>query len=151
MSSESLRAQIQTSMMNAMRAQDKVKLPIIRLVQAAIKQREVDERITLTDDQILDTLDKMIRQRRDSIKQFEDANRQDLADKEAAEIVIIQEYLPAQLSAAEVEALVSEAIKSVNAASIRDMGKVMDILKPQLKGRADITTVGALVKNQLAS
>ncbi len=138
-------------MIAAMRAQDKLKLPVIRLIQAAIKQQEVDQRITLDDTQILGTLAKMIQQRRDSIKQFEAAARHDLAEKEQFEIGIIQEYLPTPLSSDEIQMLVRAAIEEVGAASIRDMSKVMNVLKPKLQGRADMAEVGGLIKDQLAS
>lgn len=151
MTEESLKNKIQASMIATMRAQDKSKLAVIRLIQAAIKQQEIDERVTLDDTRILNTLDKMISQRRDSIKQFEAAGRHELAEKEIFEIGIIQEYLPPPLSQEEIEALVQEAIQSVGAVSIRDMGKVMDMLKPKLQGRADIGAVGSLIKSQLAS
>jgi uncharacterized protein YqeY len=151
MTEESLKNKIQTSMIATMRAQDKPKLGVIRLIQSAIKQQEVDERITLDDVQILSALDKMIRQRRDSIKQFEAAGRHDLAEKEVFEIGIIQEYLPTPLSNEEIQTLVEEAIQEVGAQSIRDMAKVMNLLKPKLQGRADIGEVGSLIKSQLAS
>lgn len=151
MTEESLKSKIQAGMLATMRAQDKPKLGVIRLIQAAIKQQEVDERITLNDDQILNTLDKMIRQRRDSIKQFEAAARNDLAEVEKFEITVIQEFLPTPLTQDEIQTLVKQAIQEVGAASIRDMGKVMDVLKPKIKGRADAGEVGGLIKNQLAS
>lgn len=151
MTEESLKNKIQASMVATMRAKDQPKLAVIRLIQAAIKQQEVDERVTLDDTRILSTLDKMISQRRDSIKQFEAAARHDLAEKEIFEIGIIQEYLPPPLSQEEIQVLVQEAIQSVGAGSIRDMGKVMDLLKPKLQGRADIGAVGSLIKSQLAS
>lgn len=148
---ESLKTQIHTSMVATMRAQDKAKLGVIRLIQAEIKQKEVDERITLEDPQVLKILDKMIRQRRDSIQQYEAAKREDLAQKEAYEIKVIQEFLPSQLTQAEIETLIKQAIAQTSAQSIRDMAKVMEVLKPQLQGRADIGAVGALVKGQLQS
>jgi len=151
MTSESLRDKIQTSMIATMRAQDKAKLGIIRLIQAAIKQQEVDERIVLNEEQILTLLDKMIRQRRDSIKQFDLAKRDDLSKKEAFEISIIQEFLPPSLSQDEIQTMIQEAIQEVGATSVRDMGKVMAILKPKLQGRADIGEVGILIKNQFGS
>jgi uncharacterized protein YqeY len=151
MAEESLKTKIQTSMMVTMRAQDKPKLGVIRLIQAAIKQQEVDERIVLNDEQILNILDKMIRQRRDSIKQFEAAARNDLAEVERFEITIIQAFLPTPLTQHEIQTLVQQAIQEVGAASIRDMAKVMNVLKPKLQGRADIGEVGSLIKTQLAS
>lgn len=146
-----LKDKIQQAMVATMRAKDKVKLGVIRLIQAAIKQQEVDERINLDDTQILSVLDKMVRQRRDSIKQFELANRHDLAQKEAQEIKIIQEFLPTPLSQAEIQALVQQAIAETGAGSVRDMAKVMTILKPKVQGRADMGEVGAFIKNQLGS
>lgn len=149
MTTETIKGQIQEDMKIAMRAQDKERLATIRLILAALKQREVDERITLTDEHVLAILDKMLKQRRESIAQYEAGNRQDLADKEAAEVKVIQAYLPAQLSDAEIDNLIKAAISETNAASARDMGKVMGVLKPQLQGRADIAAVSAKVKSQL--
>lgn len=134
----------------AMRAQEKERLATIRLITAALKQREVDERIELDDEQVLATLNKMIKQRRDAITQFEAGNRPDLAQKEASEIVVIQQYLPAQLSEAEIEQAVEAAMKETGAASAKDMGKVMGMLKTQLSGKADMTVVSAKVKAKLA-
>lgn len=151
MSEEILKNKIQAAMIATMRAQDKVKLGVIRLIQAGIKQQEVDERITLDDQQILSLLDKMIRQRRESIKQFEAANRDDLVQKESFEITVIQEFLPQALTATELQELIKQAIKEVDAQSIRDMAKVMTILKPKVQGRADIGEVGALIKTLLTS
>ena len=136
-------------MKTAMRNQEKDRLATIRLILAALKQREVDERITLTDEQILATLNKMIKQRRDSISQFEAGNRADLAQKEAEEIRVIQAYLPAQLSEAEVDQAVVAAIQESGAASAKDMGKVMGLLKAKLQGKADMTLVSAKVKEKL--
>lgn len=149
MTTGTIKGQIQEDMKNAMRAQDKERLATIRLILAALKQREVDERITLSDDQVLAVLDKMLKQRRESIAQYETGNRQDLADKEAAEIRVIQTYLPAQLNDAEIDQLIKAAIQETNAATARDMGKVMAVLKPKLQGRADIAAVSAKVKGQL--
>jgi uncharacterized protein YqeY len=151
MADSTLKGTIQTSMVTAMRAQDKIRLGVIRLIQAAIKQQEVDERIVLNDEQVLNLLDKMIRQRRDSIRQFEAGKRDDLVQKENAEIKIIQEFLPEPLSQQEIQKLVQAAIVETSAASMRDMSKVMAILKPNLQGRADMDVVGILVKNQLNS
>lgn len=145
-----LKQRLQDDMKASMKAGDKPKLGVIRLMLAAIKQREVDERIELTDEQVLAVLDKMLKQRRESIKQYEQAGRQELADQEAFEVEVIQAYLPAALSEAEIAALVSEAIAAADASSIRDMGKVMGQLKPKLQGRADIGAVSALVKQKLA-
>lgn len=149
MTSGAIKGQIQEDMKNAMRSQDKERLAIIRLILAALKQREVDERIELTDDDVLVILDKMVKQRRESITQYEAGNRPDLAQKEAAEIIVIQHYLPAQLSEAEIDVLIDAAIKESNAASMRDMGKVMGILKPKVQGRADVAAISAKVKNKL--
>ncbi len=133
-----------------MKAKDKPRLGVLRLITAAIKQREVDERITLDDDQVLAVLEKMIKQRKDSIEQYEKAGRDELAQQEAFEIGIIQEYLPEQLSDAEIDALIAEAISSSGAASMKDMGKVMGMLKPKLAGRADMGQVSQIIKKQLS-
>jgi uncharacterized protein YqeY len=145
-----IKAKIQEDMKNAMRSQDKDRLAAIRLILAALKQREVDERITLTDEHVLSILDKMLKQRRESITQYEAANRQDLVDKEAAEVKVIQSYLPAQLSDAEINALIETAIQETGAASARDMGKVMGVLKPKVQGRADVSSVSNKVKERLS-
>lgn len=145
-----LKDQITNDMKDAMRAQDKERLAIIRLILAALKQREVDERIVLSDEQVLATLDKMLKQRRESIAQYEAGNRQDLAQKEAEEIKIIQHYLPTPLSAAEISALVEAAIKETGANSIKDMGKVMGIVKPKVQGRADVAVVSNQIKDKLS-
>lgn len=146
-----IKGQIQEDMKTAMRSQDKERLATIRLILAALKQREVDERITLTDEHVLAILDKMVKQRRESIVQYEAGNRPELAAKEAAEIVVIQQYLPAQLSDAEVAALIDTAIQESGATSAKDMGKVMGLLKPKLQGRADVGAVSNKVKERLAS
>jgi len=145
----SLNEKITNDMKDAMRAGDKARLSVIRLILAAIKQREVDERIILDDTQVLTVLDKMLKQRRDSVTQFENGNRQDLADQELFEIKLIQSYLPAQLSEAELDQLVADSIKASAAASIKDMGKVMGLLKPQVQGRADMGAVSARIKTKL--
>jgi uncharacterized protein YqeY len=145
-----LRAQITEDMKTAMRAKDAPRLSAIRLLLAALKQREVDERIELTDTDVLAIIDKMIKQRRDSIEQFEKGARQDLADKEQFEISVLQGYMPAAMSAAEVDAAVIEAISSSGARLMADMGKVMALLKPKLAGRADMGKVSALVKTRLS-
>lgn len=137
-------------MKTAMRSQEKDRLATIRLILAALKQREVDERIVLSDEQVLATLNKMIKQRRDSIAQFEAGNRPDLAQKEAEEIRVIQSYLPAQMTETEVEQAVLAAIQESGASSAKDMGKVMGILKAKLQGKADMTIVSAKVKERLA-
>lgn len=148
---ESLKDKITADMKDAMRAKDKDTLGAIRLIQAAIKQREVDERIELDDSQVLAILDKMVKQRRDSITQYRDAGREELAAREEAEISIIQNYLPAALSEAEIDALIDEAISSSGAQSMQDMGKVMGQLKPKLQGRADIGEVSARIKARLSA
>lgn len=134
-----------------MRAQDKRRLGVLRLITAAIKQKEVDERITLDDAQVMTTLEKMIKQRRDSIQQYQAGNRQDLAEQESFEIGIIQTFLPAQLSAAEIDAAVAAAIAATGAVTAKDMGKVMGALKSQLAGKADMTVVSAHVKQKLGT
>ena len=145
-----LRAQIVEDMKTAMRAKDAPRLSAIRLLLASLKQREVDERIELTDTDVLAIIEKMIKQRRDSIEQFEKGRRQDLVDKEQFEITVLQGYLPAAMSPAEVDAAVSEAISSSGAKLMADMGKVMALLKPKLAGRADLGKVSALVKTRLS-
>ncbi len=145
-----LQARIQEDMKTAMKGGDKRKLGVIRLLMAAIKQREVDERIELDDEQTLAILDKMVKQRRDSIAQYEQAKRSDLVEQEQYEIEVLQEYLPEALSQEEISALIAEAITTTGAESMRDMGKVMGELKPKLQGRADIGAVSALVKENLA-
>ncbi len=146
----SLKAQISDDMKTAMRAKDSGRLATIRLINAAIKQKEVDERIELNDDQVLSVIEKMIKQRKDSISQFEAGGRQDLADIEKAELVVLNAYMPAQMSEAEVQAEVSAAVAAVGAAGPQDMGKVMGVLKPKLAGRADMTAVSAMVKAALS-
>ncbi len=148
---DSLKDQITADMKDAMRAKEKETLGTIRLIQAAIKQREVDERIELDDSQVLAVLDKMVKQRRDSITQYRDAGREELAAKEEAEISIIQKYLPAALSEAEIDALIDEAISNSGAQSMQDMGKVMGQLKPKLQGRADMGAVSARIKARLSA
>jgi uncharacterized protein YqeY len=144
-----IKARITDDMKSAMRAQNKDRLLTIRTILSEFKKIEVDERITLDDVRCLAVLDKMIKQRRDSIKQFEAANRQELADREQAEITVIQEYMPARLSETEVLTLIAEAIRESGAASAQEMGKVMAILKPKLQGKADMGEVSKLVKNKL--
>jgi len=146
-----LKQQLTDAMKAAMRAKESVRLGVIRLVLAAIKQREVDERIELTDEQVLEVLTKMVKQRKESINQYEAANRQDLADVEKAEVVIVQEFLPEALSSAEVEHIVDQVVTETAAASIKDMGKVMAALKPRLQGRADMGQVSALIKQRLSA
>jgi uncharacterized protein YqeY len=151
MTSSAIKSKIQDDMKNAMRNQEKERLATIRLILAAFKQREVDERIELTDEHVISILDKMLKQRRESIVQFEAANRQDLVQKEQAEVLVIQEYLPAQLSATEIDSLIEEAIKDTGASSARDMGKVMGALKPKVQGRADVAAVSSKVKERLSA
>ena len=133
----------------AMRSGEKERLGVIRMITAAIKQREVDERITLDDSQVLSVLEKMIKQRKESVVQFKAGNRQDLVDKESAEITLLQGYLPAALSDTEIDALINEAVAATGAASIKDMGKVMAIIKAKAQGRADMGALGAKIKTKL--
>ncbi|NPT39830.1 GatB/YqeY domain-containing protein [Paraburkholderia sp. 1N] len=146
----SLKDQINDDMKAAMRARETERLGTIRLLLAAVKQREVDERVTLDDAAITAVIDKMIKQRKDSISQFEAAGRTDLADKEKAELAILSAYMPAQMSEAEIVAEVQAAVTQTGAAGPQDMGKVMGVLKPKLAGRADMTAVSAQVKAALA-
>jgi uncharacterized protein YqeY len=145
-----LKQQLTDDMKAAMRGGDKQRLGVIRLMLAAIKQREVDERIELDDAQILAVLEKMLKQRRDSVSQYTAAGREDLADVERAEMTVIEAYLPAQLGAAELDALIAEAIAATGASSPRDMGKVMAVVKEKAAGRADMAQVSALIKAKLA-
>ncbi len=149
MTDQTLKAQIHEQMKVAMRAKDKQRLGTIRLIQAEIKRIEVDERIDIDDARLLAVLDKMCKQRRDSIQQYETAGRTDLAEVEAAEIVVIQEFLPAQLSEQELLTLIQQAISDTQAESMKDMGKVMGQLKPKLQGRADMGEVSKLIKANL--
>ena len=146
-----LKQQIQEDMKAAMKGGDKPKLGVIRLILAAIKQKEVDDRIELTDEQVLAILDKMVKQRRDSITQYEDAGRTELADQEKFEITVIQAYLPEQLGEGEILAMIDEAVATTGASSMKDMGKLMGILKPKLQGRADMGQASALVKQKLSA
>lgn len=145
----SLKEKISEDMKAAMRARESEKLATIRLITAAIKQREVDERIELNDEQVLSVVEKMIKQRKDSITQFEAGGRQDLADKEKAELEILAAYMPAQLSDDEIRVEVQAAVAQAGAAGPQDMGKVMGVLKGKLAGRADMTAVSAMVKAAL--
>ena len=145
-----LKAQIIDDMKAAMKSGEKARLGVIRLITAAIKQREVDERIELDDEQVLIVLDKMVKQRRDSIKQYTDAGREDLAAIEEAEVEIIKAYLPAALSEDEIAAIVEAAIAQTGASSMADMGKVMGIVKPQVQGRGDMGAVSGIVKQKLS-
>jgi Uncharacterized conserved protein len=146
-----LKNRITEAVKAAMRAGDKPRLGTLRLVTAAIKQREVDERRELSDDDIIATLSKMIKQRRESIAQYEQANRTDLVDQEKAEIAIIEEFLPQPLSDAEIDRLIDDAIAQAGATSVKDMGKVMGIIRPQVQGRADVAVVSARVKERLSA
>lgn len=145
----SLKDRVQDDMKAAMRAKEKERLGAIRLILAAIKQREVDERIVLDDGQVLGVLERMIKQRRESLAQYQSAGRADLAAREAFEIELIQSYLPAPLSEAEIDALVADAIAVTGAQSVRDMGKVMALIRDQAQGRADMAAVGVRVKARL--
>ena len=145
----SLKERITDDMKAAMRSGEKERLGVIRMITSAIKQREVDERITLDDAQVLGVLEKMIKQRKESLVHFQAGNRQDLVDKEAAEITLLQGYLPSQLSDAEIDGLIQDAIAATGAASIKDMGKVMAVIKGKAQGRADMAAVGAKIKTKL--
>jgi uncharacterized protein YqeY len=144
-----LKDRITEDMKSAMRAGEKERLGTIRLALAAIKQREVDERISLDDTQVLAVLEKMIKQRREAITQFQSGGRADLVAKESAEISVLQQYLPAQMSEAEIDTLIQEAIQSTGAASVKDMGKVMAVVKPKAQGRADMGALSARIKQKL--
>jgi uncharacterized protein YqeY len=144
-----LKQRIQDDMKAAMKAAEKRKLGIIRLILAAIKQREVDERIELDDTQVLAVLDKMVKQRRDSVEQYTRANRDDLAEQERYEIEICQGYMPEAMSEEEIAKLVDEAVIASGAASMKDMGNVMGVLRPKVQGRADMGNVSRLVKQRL--
>jgi uncharacterized protein YqeY len=144
-----LKERITEDMKTAMRAGEKARLGTVRLALAAIKQREVDERISLDDTQVLAVLEKMIKQRREAITQFQSGGRADLVAKESAEISVLQQYLPAQMSEAEIDTLIQEAIQSTGAASLKDMGKVMAVVKPKAQGRADMGALSARIKQKL--
>ena len=146
----SLREKLNEDMKSAMKAREAERLGALRLLLAAVKQREVDERITLDDAAVISVVEKMIKQRRDSIAQYEKGARQDLADKERFEIGVLEGYLPQQLTQAEIEAIVAEAVVSSGAKSPADMGKVMALIKPKLAGRADMGKVSGIVKGKLA-
>ncbi len=147
----SLKDRITEDMKAALRAKDKVRLSAIRLLLAAIQQREVDERIMLGDAEVVSVVEKMLKQRRDSIQQFEAAGRKDLVDNEKFEVTVLQAYMPKALSEAEVEAAVMEAVGASGAIGMQDMGKVMALLKPKLAGRADMAKISAIVKSKLGS
>ena len=150
MSDASLKARIQDDVKAAMRSQDKERLGTLRLITAAIKQKEVDERIELTDTDVLAVLEKMVKQRNDSISQYRQAGRTDLADKEQAELDLIKTYLPEQMSETDIEALVSEIVAVTGASGMQDMGKVMGQVKPKVQGRADMGLVSKMVKAKLS-
>ena len=150
MADHPLKVSITDAMKDALRARDKARLSALRLVLAELKKVEVDERIDLPEDRIISILDKMIKQRRDSVKQYTDGGRPELADAEAAEITVIQEFMPKALSEEEITSIVNAAIAAEGAASIQDMGKVMNAVRPQLAGRADMAVVSQLVKKQLS-
>ncbi len=145
----SLKARITEDMKAAMRSGEKDRLSCIRMLQAGIKQREVDERIQLDDTQVLSVIDKMIKQRKESVAQFQAGNRADLVAKESAEIAVLTAYLPAQLGDAELATLVREAVASAGASSMKDMGKVMAVLKPKVQGRTDMGALSARIKSAL--
>jgi len=145
----SLKQQLTDDMKAAMKGGEKDRLGVIRLVNAAIKQREVDERIVLDDAQVLAVLEKMLKQRKDSVTQYEGAGREDLAAVERYEMGVIEAYMPAKMSAAEIDAIVTKAIADAGATSAKDMGKVVGLVKPQVAGRADMGQVSALVKQKL--
>ena len=145
-----LKARIQEDMKAAMRAAEKDRLATIRLILAAIKQREVDERILLDDTQVLAVLEKMVKQRRESIAQFQSGGRADLVARENAELAVLANYLPEPLAEQEIDRLINETIAATGAASIKDMGKVMNALKPMVQGRADMGALGARIKVRLS-
>ena len=149
--SSTLKPQLVADMKSSMKSGDKQRLGVVRLILAAVKQIEVDERIELDDTRLLTVLDKMAKQRRESISHYSNAGRDDLVAIEQAEIEIIQEYLPAALSETEINDLVEQSIASTGAASIRDMGKLMGVLKPQLQGRADMSKVSQMIKSRLSA
>jgi len=149
--SQEIKARLTQDMKNAMKSKQKDRLAVIRMLLAAVKQREVDERIEVDDALLLTILDKQVKQRRESAKVYHEAGRSELAEKEEAEIAVIQEYLPKALSEDEISQLIRAAMESSGAQSMQDMGKVMGILKPQIQGKADMGQVSQLVKKQLAS
>ena len=147
----SLKARITEDMKTAMRAKDSARLGAVRLLQAAIKQREVDEQIELDDTQVIEAIEKMLKQRRDSISQYEAANRQDLADVEKYEVSVLQEYLPQALTDSEIDALLLQVIQNTGASGIKDMGKVMAAVKPLVVGRANMGKLSGLIKARLGA
>jgi hypothetical protein len=144
-----LKARLQADMKSALKAGEKDRLGVIRLMMAAIKQREVDERIELGDDEVIAVLDRMVKQRRESIRQYEAGGRPDLAAVEQVEIALIEVYLPQRLSEDEIDALINDAIAETGAAGVSGMGKVMAVIKPQMQGRTDMSAVSARVKSRL--
>jgi len=146
-----LKNRIKEDMIAAMKSGDKRRLGAIRLILAAIKQREVDERIELDDTNVLAVLDKMVKQRRDSIEQYENAGRNDLAEQESFEISVLSGYMPAALTEAEIDALIEQAIDTAGASTVKDMGKVMALIKPKAQGRADMGKISAKVRDRLAN
>ena len=146
-----MQERLKGEMKQAMKSREKVRLGTIRLILAAIKQREVDERIVLDDQQVIVVLDKMLKQRRESIRQYREASRDDLAEVEEAEVLVIQEFLPQELTENEINDMVKSAIADSSASSIKDMGKVMAILKPAMQGRADMAVVSTKIKAMLAT
>ena len=148
---ETLAQRIRGEMISAMRAKDKRRLGVIRLIMAAIKQHEVDKRVEVDDPQMLSIPDKMVKQRRDSLTQYDAAGRQDLADQERYELTLLQEFLPAPFTDAELDALIAEVVEAVDAGSMKEMGKVMGRLKPKLQGRADMGDVGQRIKSRLSA
>lgn len=149
MADSALKLQLTEAMKDAMRAKDKVRLGTVRLALSEVKRVEVDERIEPDDARVLNILEKMIKQRRESIRQYESAGRDDLAATEYAEIEVLQTFMPAALSEAEIDAIVTQALADTGATSVQDMGKVMAAVKPQLAGRADMGAVGQMIKNKL--
>ena len=150
MSDSPLKLSIQDAMKAAMRAKEKERLGVIRMILAGLKQREIDEQVSLDDSQVLAALDKMSKQRRESITQYKKAERADLVAVEEFELTVIQDFLPAQLTDAEIEQLIDEAVTTTGAASIKDMGKVMGIIKPKAQGKADMSAVSQKIKQRLA-
>lgn len=146
----SLKLKITEDMKTAMRAKDSARLGAIRLLQAAIKQREVDERIELSDADVISAIEKMLKQRRDSIAAYESANRTDLADVEKYEVSVLQEYLPQQLTEAEILSILDQVVADTGAAGVKDMGKVMAAIKPLVAGKADMGKISGLIKTRLA-
>ena len=144
-----IKAKLNDAVKSAMRAKDKERLSTLRLATSALKQIEVDERVELDDTRVLSVIDKMVKQRKDSAQQFTQGGREDLAEKELAEIEVLKEFLPAALDSADIEALVKDAISQTGAEGMKDMGKVMGVVKPQVQGRADMGEVSKLVKSLL--